>query len=136
MQFDSLPVTRYEQNCSILWCEATRRAAIIDPGGELDQLLDFLDLVELSLEVVLVTHGHMDHCGAAADLVARTGARLEGPHRAEEALIGTVEEQGRRWGVKARGFTPDRWLEDGDEVRFGDERMQVLHCPGHSWGHV
>jgi glyoxylase-like metal-dependent hydrolase (beta-lactamase superfamily II) len=136
MKFDWLPVTRYEQNCSILWCENTRRAAIIDPGGDLEQLFNFLELEELELELILVTHGHMDHCGAAAELAEKTGARLEGPHRAEARLLEKLQAQGERFGVKARSYTPDRWLEDGDEVRFGDEVMKVLHCPGHSWGHV
>jgi glyoxylase-like metal-dependent hydrolase (beta-lactamase superfamily II) len=136
MQFDCLPVTRAEQNCSILWCPATRHAAVIDPGGDLYQLDTFLELSELTLELVLVTHAHVDHAGGAAKLAATTGARLEGPHRGDEHLARNLAAQGRRLRIPAADFTPSRWLEDNDEVRFGRETMSVLHCPGHSRGHV
>lgn len=136
MQFDCLPVTRAEQNCSILWCPATRRAAVIDPGGDLYQIESFLELEELTLELVLVTHGHVDHAGGAAQLAATFDARLEGPHRGDEHLVRRLAEQGRRFRMPAQDLAPDRWLEDGDEVRFGQEALQVLHCPGHSRGHV
>jgi glyoxylase-like metal-dependent hydrolase (beta-lactamase superfamily II) len=136
MKLDWLPVTRVEQNCSILWCEATRKAAIIDPGGDLDQLEMFLEFEELTLEVILITHGHFDHAGGAAELAAATGARIEGPHRGDEHLVTRLAEQGQRFNFRARSFTPDRWLQDGDEIRFGEETLQVLHCPGHTKGHV
>jgi glyoxylase-like metal-dependent hydrolase (beta-lactamase superfamily II) len=136
MKFDWLPVTRFEQNCSVLWCENTRKAAVIDPGGDLDQLENFLELEEVELEVVLVTHGHFDHCGAAAALAAATGARIEGPHQGDEHLVRGLAEAGARYGLPAQSFTPDRWLNDGDRIRFGDETIDVLHCPGHTRGHV
>lgn len=136
MKFDWLPVTRFEQNCSILWCEETRKAAVVDPGGNLDQVEFFLELEELDLEVVLVTHGHFDHCGGAAALAASTGARIEGPHRGDEHLIARLPEAGARYGLKAQSYTPDRWLQDGDQIRFGGVVLDVLHCPGHSRGHV
>lgn len=128
MQFEVLPVTRHAQNCSILWCEVTRRAAVIDPGGDLPEILNFLELLEVEPEVALVTHGHFDHCGAAAQFAAQTGARIEGPHRGDAHLV-----QGLGAGA---GFTPQRWLEHGDRVRFGEVALDVLHCPGHSRGHV
>jgi glyoxylase-like metal-dependent hydrolase (beta-lactamase superfamily II) len=137
MNVEWLPVTRFEQNCSILWCEATRKAAIIDPGGDLDQLEMLLELEGLDLEVVLVTHGHFDHAGGAAALAAATGARIEGPHRGDEHLIAKLAEQGRKYGgVRAESYTPDRWLSHGDQIRFGEETLEVLHCPGHTRGHV
>jgi hydroxyacylglutathione hydrolase len=136
MQFDSVPVTRAEQNCSILWCPATHAAAVIDPGGDLDRIECFLEWEQLRLELVLVTHAHPDHAGGAARLATATGARLEGPHRGDEHLARSLAEQGRRYRLPADDFTPDRWLEDGDEVRFGREALKVLHCPGHSRGHV
>jgi glyoxylase-like metal-dependent hydrolase (beta-lactamase superfamily II) len=136
MKFDILPVTRFEQNCSILWCEATHKAAVIDPGGDLDQLENFLELEELELEVILVTHGHFDHCGGAAALAEATGARIEGPHRGDEHLVQRLAEAGERYGIRARSYTPQRWLEHGDQIRFGEETLDVLHCPGHSRGHV
>jgi glyoxylase-like metal-dependent hydrolase (beta-lactamase superfamily II) len=137
MKFDWLPVTRFEQNSSILWCETTRKAAIIDPGGDLYHLETFLELEELQLEVILVTHGHFDHAGGAAELAALTGARIEGPHRGDAHVVQALTEQSQRYGDgRARSYTPDRWLEDGDEVRFGEEVLEVLHCPGHTRGHV
>jgi hydroxyacylglutathione hydrolase len=136
MKFECLPVTRFEQNCSILWCETTSKAAVIDPGGDVNQLQDFLEWQELELEVVLVTHGHMDHAGGAAELAAATGARIEGPHQADEHLLQSLHEQGQRFGIRARSFAPDRWLGHGDSVRFGAECISVLHCPGHTQGHL
>jgi len=136
MQFDILPVTRYQQNCSVLWCERTNRAAVVDPGGDLPEIVNFLEFMELELELVLVTHGHFDHCGGAAQLAAITGARIEGPHRGDEPLIARLDEMGDRFGVPARSFVSDRWLSNGDSVRFGDEMLSVVHCPGHCRGHV
>jgi glyoxylase-like metal-dependent hydrolase (beta-lactamase superfamily II) len=136
MKCDWLPVTRFEQNCSILWCETTRKAAIVDPGGDIPQLLSLLDLEELELEVVLVTHGHMDHAGGAAQLSAETGARIEGPHRGDEHLIRRLPEQGSRYGLRCQDYEPERWLQDGDQICFGEVVLDVLHCPGHTPGHV
>jgi glyoxylase-like metal-dependent hydrolase (beta-lactamase superfamily II) len=136
VQIDWLPVTRFEQNCSVLWCEATHKAAVVDPGGDLDQIQNLLEWGELDLELVLVTHGHFDHCGGAAELAAATGARIEGPHRGDERLVRNLAVQGARYGVRARDFTPDRWLENGDRVTFGEQSLLALHCPGHSRGHM
>jgi hydroxyacylglutathione hydrolase len=136
MNVDWIPVTRFEQNCSILWCETSGRAAVVDPGGDIDRILDFLEWEELSLEVVLVTHGHFDHCAGAKDLATRTGARIEGPHRNEAHLLQALAEHGARYGVRARSFLPDRWLDDGDRIRFGEVEIWALHCPGHSKGHM
>jgi len=137
MQFEILPVTRYEQNCSILWCEKTMRAAVIDPGGDIGEILGFMELLEVEPEVALVTHGHFDHCGGAARFAELTGARIEGPHRGDATLVNGLEDAGARFGLStAQNYQPSRWLEDGDVVRFGEEELQVLHCPGHSRGHV
>jgi glyoxylase-like metal-dependent hydrolase (beta-lactamase superfamily II) len=163
MEFEVLPVTRFAQNCSILWCEKTNRAAVIDPGGDLSEILNFIELMELEPEVALVTHGHFDHCGAAAQFAELTGARIEGPHRGDEHVIGRLEHQGAMFANLAReraaaagqdgdemvkrleqygnhasirSFTPARWLEHGDTIRFGEEELEVLHCPGHCRGHV
>ncbi|MCX7864970.1 MAG: MBL fold metallo-hydrolase [Novosphingobium sp.] len=137
MQFEILPVTRFEQNCSILWCERTMRAAVIDPGGDVAEILGFIELLEVTPEVILITHGHFDHCGGAAQLAEMTGARIEGPHQGDAHLLCNLAEAGARFGLRhARNYQPARWLEHGDVVRFGEEELQVLHCPGHCRGHV
>lgn len=136
MEFEVLPVTRFAQNCSIVWCERTRRCAVIDPGGDVGAILDYIELLELTPEVALVTHGHFDHSGGAAQFAQATGARIEGPHRGDEPIIARLAEMGERYGTKARAYVPQRWLEDGDRVTFGDETLEVLHCPGHCPGHV
>jgi hydroxyacylglutathione hydrolase len=136
MHVDWVPVTRFEQNCSIHWCETTRRAAVIDPGGDLYRIQDFLEWEELTLEVVLVTHGHLDHAGGAAQLAAETGARIEGPHRGDEDLVRNLERQGRMFNLRVQSYTPDRWLEQGDRIAVGEQFLDVVHCPGHTRGHV
>lgn len=136
MEFEILPVTRYAQNCSIVWCEKTNRAAVIDPGGDLSEILNFIELLELEPEVALITHGHFDHCGGAAQFAEMTGARIEGPHRGDEHVVARLEQMGERYGVPARTYVPARWLEHGDRIRFGEEELEVLHCPGHCQGHV
>lgn len=137
MQFDVLPVTRFEQNCSILWCETTMKCAVIDPGGDIEQIINCIELLELEPEVALVTHGHFDHCGGAAAFAAETGARIEGPHIGDAHLVGRLEDAGQRFGHRlARNYQPSRWLEHGDTIHFGDEVLEVLHCPGHCHGHV
>jgi hydroxyacylglutathione hydrolase len=136
MEFESVPVTRFKQNCSILQCGVTNKAAVIDPGGDLPLIRDYLELLELKLEVVLLTHGHFDHAGGAAELASLTGARIEGPHRGDEALLAGLAESGQRYGFDAQNVRPDRWLQDGDQIRFGEVVLDVLHCPGHTNGHV
>ncbi|MDE2302137.1 MAG: MBL fold metallo-hydrolase [Sphingomonadales bacterium] len=136
MDFAVLPVTRYKMNCSILWCEQTLRAAVIDPGGDLDEILNFCELMDLTPELALVTHGHFDHAGGAARFAAQTGARIEGPHRGDAHLLARLGDLGAQYGVPAQSFTPARWLDHGDSVHFGDVTLSVLHCPGHCRGHV
>lgn len=165
MEFEILPVTRFQQNCSILWCEKTNRAAVIDPGGDLSEILNFIELLELTPEVALVTHGHFDHCGGAAQFAALTGARIEGPHFGDADLVKRLPQQSGFYAEMARArlagepdggediirrleryseqsssgvrsYEPARWLEHGDTIRFGEEELEVLHCPGHCKGHV
>lgn len=137
MRFKVVPVTAFEQNCTVLWCEKTRRAAVVDPGGDLDRIVGALDAEGLTLEKILVTHGHCDHAGGAFDLARRYGVPIEGPQREDAFWIDMLEQQSRMFGLPgARRFEPTRWLEDGDTVTVGEEVLEVLHCPGHTPGHV
>ncbi|MFN3522843.1 MAG: MBL fold metallo-hydrolase [Phenylobacterium sp.] len=131
------PVTPLQQNCTIVWCAKTGKAAVIDPGGEVPRLLKALADQGLTLEKIWITHGHLDHAGGAEALKAATGAPIEGPHREDAFWIDKITDDGARWGMtEARSFTPDRWLEDGDKVTLGETEFEVLHCPGHTPGHV
>lgn len=131
------PVTPLQQNCTIVWCTATLKAAIIDPGGELPRLLKGSAQHGLTLEKIWITHGHMDHAGAAAALREQTGATIEGPHEADRFWIERIPDSGRKYGLPdAQSFEPDRWLADGDQVTLGETTWDVFHCPGHTPGHV
>jgi glyoxylase-like metal-dependent hydrolase (beta-lactamase superfamily II) len=139
-----LPVTPLQQNCSIVFEEATKRAAVTDPGGDIDRILGAIDQLGVTVERILITHGHFDHAGAATPLKAalekKQGAPvpIEGPHLDDEFLLSRVPEAAARWGFTT-GFAavkPDRWLVDGDRVSVGGIAFEVIHCPGHSPGHV
>jgi glyoxylase-like metal-dependent hydrolase (beta-lactamase superfamily II) len=132
-----IPVTPFQQNCSLLVCEKTGEAALVDPGGDLDLLLEAVEQAGVRLTRLFLTHAHLDHVGAAAELAARFGLPIEGPHRDDQFWIDALPEQSRMFGFPpVAGFTPNRWLEQGDTVRFGEEELEVLHCPGHTPGHV
>jgi glyoxylase-like metal-dependent hydrolase (beta-lactamase superfamily II) len=137
MKVTVVPVTPFQQNCSILVDEATGKAAIVDPGGDLERVTEALARTGATLEKILVTHGHLDHCAGAAELRRRTGAPIEGPHPADRFWIEQLPDASARYGFgAAEAFEPDRWLEDGDTVRFGSIDLEVRHCPGHTPGHV
>lgn len=132
-----IPVTAFQQNCSLVWDSETRLAAVIDPGGELDRVLAAADEAGVKLDRILVTHGHLDHAGAAADLAERLNLPIEGPQREDAFWIDAMSAAARQWGFPpARAFAPTRWLEDGDTVDLGQLRFEVRHCPGHTPGHV
>lgn len=138
MKFQIIPVTPFQQNCTLMWDENTNKAAVVDPGGDINKISDALKQRGLTLEKVLVTHGHLDHCGAAKKLSEEFNAPIEGPHKDDAYLLEQLgSEQSRMWGLPAgEPFTPSRWLEQGDEVTVGNETLKVFHCPGHSPGHV
>ena len=137
MKLSIIPVTPFEQNCSLVVCAATGVAALIDPGGEVDRLLAIVDKSGAKLAKILVTHGHVDHCGGVGEVAARAGVPVEGPQREDEFWIDQIERQGQNFGIAgARAFVPDRWLEGGDTVAVGALRFDVRHCPGHTPGHV
>ena len=131
------PVTPLQQNCTLVWCATTNRAAVIDPGGEVPRLLEALAELELTLEKIWITHGHLDHAGGASALQAATGAPIEGPHPDDQFWIDDIGTSAAKWGMaEARPFAPDRWLGDGDTVTLGETTWEVAHCPGHTPGHV
>ena len=133
-----VPVTAFQQNCTILWCTATMKAAIVDPGGDVDGLKQVIADKGVTPEKVLLTHGHLDHAGGAAELAEAYGIPVEGPHADDTFLLESLETQGRDFGmpVAGRNVAPDRWLAEGDTVTVGDLTFNVLHCPGHTPGHV
>jgi glyoxylase-like metal-dependent hydrolase (beta-lactamase superfamily II) len=137
MRVAVVPVTPFQQNCSILKCEATGRGAVVDPGGDLDSIEAALEELGVDLEKILVTHAHIDHAGGVAELARRRGVPVEGPHPDDRFWIDALDEQGRMFGFpRSEAFTPQRWLDQGDVVQFGSQVMDVLHCPGHTPGHV
>jgi hydroxyacylglutathione hydrolase len=132
-----VPVTPFQQNCTLLWDAATKKGAIVDPGGDLDAIVAAIAEVGIEPEKILLTHGHIDHAGGAAELSERLGGiPIEGPHAAERPLLDNLEKQGEAYGIAARAVTPDRWLDDGDKVTVAGHTFEVLHCPGHSPGSV
>ena len=137
LQVAIIPVTAFEQNCSLIWCTETNKAAAVDPGGDLDRIERAAAQYGVTLEKILVTHAHLDHAGAAADLQGRLGIPIEGPERQDQFWIDRIEDSGRSYGMPhCKKFVPDRWLTDGDTVTVGTQTLEVLHCPGHTPGHV
>ena len=132
-----LPVTPFAQNCSLVWCERTGIGAVIDPGGDLERILAAARDENVRLEKILLTHAHIDHAGGTAELARSLKLPIEGPHRGDQFWIDGLPEQSRMFGFPpSEAFTPDRWLDDGDRVQVGEVEFEVLHCPGHTPGHV
>lgn len=132
-----IPVTDFQQNCSLLWCKDTMTGVLVDPGGEPERILDAVKQQGVTVERILVTHGHLDHAGAVADIAERLGVPIEGPEEADSFWIDQLGTHGLQFGMgPLRRFTPDRWLHDGDQVKVGPLTLDVIHCPGHTPGHV
>ena len=138
MKFQIIPVTAFQQNCTLMWCEKTMKAAVVDPGGDVPKIVDAMEKQGVTLEKVFVTHGHLDHCGAAKTLADKFDVPIEGPNQKDEYLLQELAtKQTRMWGLPAgEPFTPSRWLNQGDTVTVGEETLSVYECPGHSPGHV
>lgn len=133
----TLPVTPFAQNCSLIWCSRTRKAALVDPGGETERLLAAVAEHGLELDSILLTHGHLDHVGATGELKAKTGVPIIGPGRDDAFWIEALAQQAQMFGFPpVNDFVPDRWLAQGDSVTVGEETLEVYHCPGHTPGHV
>jgi hydroxyacylglutathione hydrolase len=132
-----VPITPFQQNCTLLWCARTMRAAVIDPGGDLERVRDAIAKANVTVEKIWLTHGHIDHAGGAAELAENLDVPVEGPHLADQFLLDLLPASGLKFGMYgARVVAPDRWLDDGDRLEIGEVAFDVLHCPGHSPGSV
>lgn len=133
-----IPVTPFQQNCTILFDMDDRTGVVVDPGGDVDQILAALEKHDIKATAIWLTHGHIDHAGGAMELKETLGVEIVGPHEADKPLLDNIEGQAARFGVadSVRNCTPDRFLQEGETVSFGDHVFEVLHCPGHAPGHV
>ena len=131
-----IPVTPLQQNCTLVWCTRTMRGAFVDAGGDLARLREAVAKTGVTIEKLLVTHGHIDHCGATGAFARELGVPIEGPHEADRFWIARLDDDGRKYGIAGEVFEPDRWLGDGDTVTIGECVLDVVYCPGHTPGHV
>jgi len=131
-----IPVTPLQQNCTLIWCTRTMKAAVVDPGGDLPRIHDAIRQAGVTVEKILLTHGHIDHAGEAKPLADALGVPIEGPHEADRFWIARLDEDGRNYGIRGVVFEPDRWLDDGDTVTIGELTLDVYLTPGHTPGHV
>lgn len=137
MAYKIIPVTGFSQNCTVFWCEQTLHAAIIDPGGDVEKIVNFINEEKLTVEKIILTHGHLDHVGGVAQLLTQFQVPVEGPHIADKFWLDALVEQCRMFNFAlVDNFEPTRWLNDGDTVSVGEILLEVLHCPGHTPGHV
>ena len=137
LRYQTIPVTAFQQNCSLLWCDQTLQAAVVDPGGDLPRLLAAVASLGVELTQILLTHAHIDHAGGTGTLARTLGLPIVGPHPGDQFWIDGLAQQAKRFGfAPAEPFTPMRWLADGDTVQVGASTLAVRHCPGHTPGHV
>ena len=137
-----VPVTPFQQNCAIMWDEASKAGMVVDPGGDVDKILSAIEQTGAVIEKIVLTHGHLDHAGGAAGLRDALQAKygtsvpIEGPDQRDEFLLNGIAEQAAGYGFEASNVTPDRWMTEGDVLMLGPHRFDVLHCPGHTPGHL
>lgn len=137
MNYHIIPVTAFAQNCSLIWCEETQQAALVDPGGDAARIKQEVAQKGVKVSQILLTHGHLDHVGAAAELAAAYGVPVIGPEKEDEFWLQGLPQQSRMFGLdECQPLTPDRWLSEGESVSVGNVTLQVLHCPGHTPGHI
>ncbi|MGB0223235.1 MULTISPECIES: MBL fold metallo-hydrolase [unclassified Marinobacterium] len=137
MAYRVIPVTPFEQNCTLFWCTETKEAAVVDPGGDLQKIMAAIEEEGVTLTKILLTHGHIDHAGASATLAKSMDVKIIGPQQADLFWIEGLEQQSQMFGFQqVQGFVPDQWLNDGDTVMVGNITLDVIHCPGHTPGHV
>ncbi|MCI1677126.1 MAG: MBL fold metallo-hydrolase [Ewingella americana] len=137
MKYHLIPVTAFSQNCSVIWCTETNQAAIVDPGGEAEKIIAEVSSLGVDVKQILLTHGHLDHVGAAAELAKHYSAPIVGPQKEDLFLLESLPTQSRMFGLAdCAPLQTDQWLEEGDTVTVGEEQLSVLHCPGHTPGHI
>lgn len=137
LKYRIIPVTPFQQNCSLIWCDETMKGAVVDPGGDLDKIRQAIEEEGVTVEKILLTHAHIDHAGGTAELARELNLPIEGPHKEDEFWIQGLPMQAQMFGFPSPEiFTPDRWLNDGETVTVGNQTLNVLHCPGHTPGHV
>ena len=136
LEYKIIPVTPFAQNCSVVWCTDTNLTAVIDPGGEVEKISASLNAQGLELDKILITHAHLDHAGGTAELARRFGVPIVGPQKEDQFWIDLLPEQCQQFGFEGESFTPDRWLIHNDSVELGKLNFDVVHCPGHTPGHV
>ncbi|AUX92978.1 MBL fold metallo-hydrolase [Mixta gaviniae] len=137
MDYHIIPVTAFAQNCSLIWCGKTREAALVDPGGDAQLIKQQVAAQNVTVKAVLLTHGHLDHVGAAAELAAHYKVSIVGPHKLDAFWLDALPVQSQMFGLaECAPLTPDRWLEEGETVEVGETTLEVLHCPGHTPGHI
>ena len=138
LQAGIVPVTAFQQNCTIFFDGETKTGVVVDPGGDVERIIETLEQNGITIEAIWLTHGHIDHAGGAMDLKDHLGVEILGPHRDDAFLLSRLEDQARQFGLpgSVRNCSPDRWLEEGDTLSIGEHSFDVLHCPGHAPGHV
>ncbi len=137
MKYTIIPVTDLQQNCTLLWCEETNKAAVIDPGDDLQPIMLSIKEHNVDVEKILITHAHFDHAGGANELARTLNVEIEGPHVADLPLVESLSQQSERWGFPpVTSFVPKRWLQQDEKVTVGKLQLNVLHCPGHTPGHI
>ena len=137
LQYQIIPVTPYQQNCTLLWCDQTRQAALIDPGGDVSVLLDAVKKNQLDLKQIWLTHGHLDHIGGTEEIASTCDAKIIGPHQDDFFWLDILAQQCEMFNFPlVKNFTPDRWLNEGDSLTLGEEQFEILHTPGHTPGHI
>lgn len=138
LQAGIIPVTPFQQNCTVFFDQDTKEGVIVDPGGDVETILQVVHENGITLKEIWITHGHIDHAGGADELRERLGISVIGPHRDDEMLLSRLEVQAQKYGMTGtvRNLVPDQWLEEGETVSFGEHQFEVFHCPGHAPGHV